>query len=84
MDIQYHKGSQSDPVLLGQFATDQRDDVIDLIVTLIQVVLKGLEKKNKVLFPDMIRIGMNKICCQSILFMHINVILSYIDIYPFI
>lgn len=79
MDIQYHKGSQSDPVLLGQFATDQRDDVIDLIVTLIQVVLKGLEKKKKVLFSDMI-----KLCCQSILFMHINVILSYIDIYPYI
>lgn len=61
VDVQYHKGSQSNTVLLGQLATDQRDNVIDLIVTFIQVVFKGLKKNNEVLFPDMIRIGVNKI-----------------------
>lgn len=48
MNIQHHKRSQSNPILLGQFATDQGHDIVNLSVAFLQVLLKNL-KENKIM-----------------------------------
>lgn len=59
MDIQHHEGSQSNAILLGQFATDQGDNIINLFVTFFQVLLKSL-KENKIWLLNVIRILLTK------------------------
>lgn len=43
--IQHHQGPQSHTVLLGQFAADQGDNIINLTVAFFQVLLKSLKEK---------------------------------------